>query len=83
MENVNVMRIRNMYGVAVKRWCGSCQHRCIHKEGFRYCAVMQIKVNQNFVCNQWEMSDGMKNAGLGGGVVHLRGREEETINNDH
>ena len=83
METVNVMRIRNMYGIMVKRWCGSCQHKCIHREGFRYCAVMQLKINQTFVCNQWEMSDAMKNAGLGGGVVHLRGREEETINNSH
>ena len=81
MEEIRIERVRNMYGIIVKRWCGSCQHRCILKDGSRYCANMQLKVNQQFVCKQWEMSDGMKNAGQGGGVVRLKGTEIIVIDN--
>ena len=41
---------------------------------------MMIKVEQRFKCKQWEMSDGLKNAGLQtGGVVRLKGTTEIII----
>ena len=81
--DVEIQVVTNMFGIKVKRMCASCQHKCIQKDGTRFCANMMLKVEQKFVCNQWEMSDGMKNAGLGGGVVRLRGRNEEVINVEH
>ena len=41
---------------------------------------MMLKVEQKFKCKQWEMSDGLKNAGLQtGGVVRLKGTTEVII----
>ena len=83
MEKVIVEKRTNLFGAIIKRWCGSCAHKCILKDGTRFCANMQLKVEQNFVCNQWEMSDGMKSAGYGVGVVRLRGTGEVIINNEY
>lgn len=83
METASVEKRRNLFGVIVKRWCGSCAHKCILKDGTRLCANMMLKVEQNFVCDQWEMSDTMKTAGYGGGVVRHRGTGEIIINNKY
>jgi hypothetical protein len=40
---------------------------------------MELKVEQMFECQQWQMSDGLKNAGMGGGVVRLKGTTEIVI----
>ena len=76
MKNDGIVSVRNAYGVNVKRCCASCQHKCIDKEGERVCAQMMIKVEQMFECQQWRMSDGLMNAGVGGGVVRLKGTAE-------
>ena len=64
----------NGYHIKVKRICASCRHREILDDGTRICAMMQLKVKQKFVCPKWEMSDGLKNAGLQTGGVVLRKR---------
>ena len=79
MKNDGIVSVRNAYGVNVKRCCASCQHKCIDKEGERVCAQMMIKVEQMFECQQWQMSDGLKSAGMGGGVVRLKGTTEIVI----
>lgn len=79
MNNMKITSVRNAYGVKVKRCCASCQHKCIEKDGTRVCAQMMIKVEQKFKCKQWQMSDGVKNAGRGGGVVRLIGTTEVII----
>ena len=66
---IRIMSVRNAHGVKVKRCCASCQHKCIETDGTRVCAQMMIKVQQKFKCKKWQMSDGLKNAGKGGGVV--------------
>ena len=76
---MKITSVRNAYGVKVKRCCASCQHKCIEKDGTRVCAQMMIKVEQKFKCKQWQMSDGVKNAGKGGGVVRLIGTTEVII----
>jgi len=76
---IRITSVRNAHGVKVKRCCASCQHKCIDSEGTRVCAQMMIKVEQKFKCKQWQMSDGMKNAGKGGGVVRLIGTTEVII----
>jgi hypothetical protein len=40
---------------------------------------MMLKVEQKFKCKMWQMSDGLKNAGKGGGVVRLRETKEIVI----
>ena len=68
---------KNAHGCKIKKCCASCQHKCIescqHKciesDGTRVCASMMLKVQQKFKCKKWQMSDGLKNAGKGGGVV--------------
>ena len=79
MDKIRITRVRNAHGVKVKRCCASCQHKCIETDGTRVCAAMMIKVEQKFKCKQWQMSDGMKNAGRGGGVVRLIGTTEVII----
>ena len=76
---IRITSVRNAHGVKVKRCCASCQHKCIEKDGTRVCAQMMIKVEQKFKCKQWQMSDGVKNAGRGGGVVRLIGTTEVII----
>lgn len=76
---IRITSVRNAHGVKVKRCCASCQHKCIDSEGTRVCAQMMIKVEQKFKCKQWQMSDGLKNAGKGGGVVRLIGTTEVII----
>ena len=61
---IRITSVRNAHGVKVKRCCASCQHKYIEKDGTRVCALMMLKVGQRFRCKQWQMSDGLKNAGL-------------------
>jgi hypothetical protein len=74
MEKTRLTSVRNAYGIKVKRCCASCQHKCIQKDGSRFCAVMMVAVDQKSKCKDWQMSDGMRFAGTGGGEV----REKET-----
>ena len=70
----------NAYHISVKKMCASCAHKDIQNDGERVCKKMQLKVRQQFVCCHWQMSDGLKNAGLqNGGVVRLRGTQEIII----
>jgi hypothetical protein len=71
--------VRKADGVKVKRCCASCQHKWSEADGTRVCAQMMIKVERKFKCKQWQMRDGMKNAGKGGGVVRLKGTTEVII----
>ena len=72
MNSMRIVSVRNSYDVKVKRCCASCQHKCIKNDGTRFCALKMMMVEQKFKCKQWQMSDGMKNAGKGGGVVRLK-----------
>ena len=76
---IRITSVRNAHGCKIKKCCASCQHKCIKGDGTRVCATMMLKVEQKFKCKQWQMSDGMKNAGKGGGVVRLIGTTEVII----
>jgi len=78
-KEIRITSVRNAHGCKIKKCCASCQHKCIEKDGTRVCAMMMIKVEQRFKCKQWLMSDGLKNAGKGGGVVRLKGTTEIII----
>ncbi len=71
--------VLNQYHIRVRKWCASCEHKEVDNEGTRICSGMMLKVPQDFICPKWQMSDGMKNAGKGGGVVRLNGTTETII----
>ena len=72
--------VMNAYHLRVKKICASCQHKDVENNGTRVCTKMQLKVPQDMVCQQWQMSDGLKKAGLlSGGVVRLKGTQETII----
>ena len=61
--------IENAYHISVRRWCASCQHKEILNDGTRKCQLTNMNVPQSKVCPQWQMIDGLKNAGMSGGVI--------------
>jgi hypothetical protein len=70
----------NAYHIKVNKICASCKHKECMGDGARVCQKMGLKVEQNYKCRQWEMADGLKNAGLqNGGVVRLKGTQEIII----
>ena len=78
-QKIRITSVRNAHGVKVKRCCASCQHKCIKNDGTRFCALKMMMVEQKFKCKQWQMSDGMKNAGKGGGTVRHPETKEVVI----
>ena len=70
----------NAYHIKVNMICASCKHKECMSDGTRVCQKMGLKVEQKYNCHQWEMADGLKNAGLQyGGVVRLKGTQEIVI----
>ena len=69
----------NAYQIKVNKMCGSCRHKDCQNDGSRVCQKMGLKVETDYLCNHWEMNDGLKNAGIGGGVVRLKGTAEIVI----
>jgi hypothetical protein len=70
----------NAYHIKVNKICASCKHKECMGDGTRACQKMGLKVEQKYVCRQWEMADGLKNAGMqNGGVVRLKGTTEIII----
>lgn len=66
-------RVRNAHGILINKGCMSCQHRKI-VEGIRICQLKQKEVGARSQCPDWQMSDGLKNAGLNRGCkVRLYG----------
>lgn len=61
--------VTNMFHASVRKCCASCRHRDVENDGTRICQLMQLKVAPAFVCTKWQMSDGLQNAGMSGGVV--------------
>jgi hypothetical protein len=61
--------VANAYRIKVRKWCASCQHKEVENDGSRVCAKMLLKVPQNLVCQKWQLSDGLQNAGMSGGVI--------------
>lgn len=71
--------IRNARGTWINKGCMSCQHKK-YQEGIRFCTLTGEAVEARSICPQWELSDGLKNAGLAnGGVVRQRGTKEVII----
>ena len=72
--------VLNAYHIRVNKICASCKQKECMGDGTRVCQKMGLKVEQKYVCRQWEMADGLKNAGLqNGGAVRLKGTHEIVI----
>ena len=67
MEKRRIMSQRNRHGIKG----ASCLYKTVDNEGVRICEEMQLKVEQQFVCKKWVMSDGLKNAGRSGGKLKV------------
>jgi hypothetical protein len=71
MKKKRIMSQRNKHGIKVRKMCASCHYKTVDNEGVRICEEMQLKVEQQFVCKKWVMSDGLKNAGRSGGKLKV------------
>lgn len=69
MARLRIVSIRNMYGVKVKKCCASCAFKAYLQDSIRICGLDREQVAARFRCNKWQLSDGLKKAGRGGGVV--------------
>ncbi len=63
---------KNAYHIKVNKMCASCKHKECMSDGSRVCQKMGLKVEQRYCCRHWEMNDGLKNAGKGGGELRIK-----------
>lgn len=60
---------RNQFGIRYKQCCASCALKKYTYTGKRFCSLSGEKVDAQDVCEHWQMSEGVKNAGRKSGVV--------------
>ena len=60
---------RNHYGIRYKQCCASCALKKYTYTGKRFCSLSGEKVEAHDVCEHWQMSKGVVNAGRKSGVV--------------
>ena len=60
---------RNKFGIEINICCASCQFKGFDKKGERICLLSDQQVDSNAVCEDWHLSQGLENAGAGGGTV--------------
>ena len=73
-------QIVNAYHIKVNKCCASCKHKESQNDGTRQCTKTGQMVEKKSVCPEWEMNDGLRNAGLQkGAVVRLKGTQEIVI----
>ena len=76
MAKTQIKNVRNRYGVKVRKCCLSCALKDYRADGTRICTKYDEVVGNRDKCKLWVMSDGLKNAGRGGGVVRERDTKE-------
>ena len=68
--------VMNAYHIKVNKICASCRYKESQNDSTRVCQKVGLMVEQRYCCRHWDMSDGLKNAGLqNGGVVRLKGTQ--------
>ena len=60
---------RNQFGIVYKQCCASCALKKYKYDGKRFCKLNGEKVDAHDVCEHWQMSKGVENAGRKSGVV--------------
>ena len=58
----------NGHGVRIKVCCASCHFKEYTASG-RVCSLRKRQVGSSDLCGEWVLSEGLKNAGRGGGRV--------------
>ena len=71
-ENLGLVYIGNPYGVKILKCCASCHYKEVDNEGLRICVLANLIVKQKFVCSKYKLSNSLKVAGKGSGVVKDR-----------
>ena len=74
MKNNQFVRemLVNRYGIAVKKCCASCQHKCLTDFAERKCALTNRRVKSRQTCTDWELSEGLSSLGCERGRVQRR-----------
>ena len=61
---------KNKFGIEINICCASCQFRDFdNKTGKRICSLTEQQVESKNICDDWHLSQGLENAGAGGGTV--------------
>ena len=62
--------MRNKYGVKIRKCCASCDARVITTTGtYRMCSLDHREVKPYDGCNNWQLSEGLEEAGSAKGGV--------------
>ena len=74
MKSTNFERemLVNRYGIAVKKCCASCQHKCLTDNAERKCALTNRRVKSKQKCSDWELSEKLESLGCERGKVQRR-----------
>ena len=59
---------KNKYGISIVKCCASCKHKQADSR-VRLGLNGEGSVPSDYLCKAWEMSEGLDNAGKGGGKV--------------
>lgn len=78
-KTCQIVQVMNLYHIQVCKICASCENKRVNDRGKRICMKTQKVIGQQDVCPEWEMSKGCQKAGIGGGVVRLKGTKEIII----
>ena len=76
MNDSGFVYVGNAYGIKVLKCCSSCHYKEVDGEGNRICALAHLIVRQKFVCHNYQLSDSLKVAGKGGGMVKSKVTKE-------
>ena len=72
--------IRNPFGILVKRCCASCGHKDLTRAvSLRRCAKHHKDVTASDVCDDWQMSQELQQAGRSQGAVRDKDTKEVII----
>ena len=63
---------KNKYGITVVKCCASCRNKKCDNN-VRQCTKGEGRVPSDYLCADWEMDEGLENAGKGGGKVKRAG----------
>ena len=64
--------VRTACGVEVRKWCASCQNKCVDAEEKRSCAFTGLKVKKTEVCRYWVMDSAFEKVKMSQGKIKRR-----------
>ena len=79
MRKKNLQQVENLHHQKVFKCCASCRNKYITENNYRICTLMNIVVEKDMCCKEWEMLYELQQAGISGGVVRKKGPEEIVI----